>query len=280
MNLFNKSALVKFSLVCFLITSALAINSCKKFREPLTAPEKSFEIKKLALFVENPDASFHFWTEELGLDYTPLANGSFGLKLGSSQLVLKPVYYGAPKYHFAINIPSNQIENALDWLINKDGKYPDGPKNPVKIWTDSESGPQIIRRDLYNAHSVYFSDPAGNVIELIAKHELNNQQPGPFNKSMFLNISEVSVVTKDIRKAAELLENNFGVKQLEGSTSSFKPVGGLNGYLVLIVPGRPLGPNPDVQAFPYEMEITVKHTEILLDPLLIPQSAGKIKTEL
>ena len=280
MTLFRKSAIVKLCMIGFLVTTALTISSCKKFREPFTAPEKSFEIRQLVLAGRNPDANFHFWTQELGLDFTLSNNGTFGVQLGTSRLIFNPSpTFIVPRYHFAINIPSNQIENALEWLINKDGKFPDGPKNPVKIWTDSESGPQIIRRDLYNAHSIYFSDPAGNVIELVARHDLNNAQPGPFNKSMFLNISEVSVVTKDIRKAAQLLESNFGVKEIEGSTSSFKPVGGLNGYLVLIVPGRPLGPNPDVQAYPYGMEITIKHSEVLED-ILIPQSAVIIKTEL
>jgi catechol 2,3-dioxygenase-like lactoylglutathione lyase family enzyme len=260
--------------------TALSINSCKKFREPFVVPEKSFEIRQLVLLGRNPDENFHFWTEELGLDFEQNSSGSFRVQLGTSRLVFNPSpTFIVPRYHFAINIPSNQIENALEWLINKDGKFPDGPKNPVKIWTNSESGAQITRRDLFNAHSIYFSDPAGNVIELVARHDLNNAQPGPFTKSMFLNISEVSIVTRDIRKAAPLLESIFGVSEIEGSTNSYKPIGGLNGFFVLIVPGRPLGPNPDVQAFPYQMEITVKHTEILED-LLIPQSAVVIKTEL
>lgn len=270
---------------------ASLMSSCEDRLDPLTIPEKSFKIHELKIrarygtnftkLIKTRD----FYTQLLGLpEIVNSVNYVYTIQIGESLLTFQPsnldptkedTYF--PQYHFTIAIPSNQIENCLDWLMNKDGKYPDGPSEPIPLWNDYQTGAEIVRRNLYNSQSIFIKDPAGNVVEILARHDMNNTQEGDFNKSMFLGITEVGIVTREIRKSAKLLKDTFGVEEVAGSSNSFKPVGGPTGLLKLIVPGKPWIPTDNELAVAHEMELTVRHTE-LLDPILIPESGTLLKT--
>ena len=259
--------------VTVLVITGVSINfSCAKEETPYDLTGKSLEILELKILTKNFEQSRKFWIENLGLELLPPQppllpnNFEFTVKVGNSRLhfVKANIAPGMeditfPQYHFAFNIPSNQIENALSWLQNYGNQFTDGPSTPVKIWVKEGTGAEIIRRDRYNAHSVFFSDPGGNMIELVARHNLNNQQEGNFNKSMFLNISEVAIVTKDVRESAKIIKDNFDVTEVPGTTSGFKPLGGENGLIDLVVPGRPWEPTDSQIATSWPMTITIKH---------------------
>ncbi len=46
----------------------------------------------------------------------------------------------------------------------------------------------------WHARSVYFFDPAGNIVELIARDDLNDVADGAFSSRQFRNISETGLV--------------------------------------------------------------------------------------
>jgi hypothetical protein len=75
------------------------------------------------------------------------------------------------------------------------------------------------------------------------------------------------------------LKEIFGVEDVVGSSNSFKPIGGATGLLKLIVPGKPWIPTDNELAVSHEMELTIRHSEVL-DPILLPQSGVTIKTVL
>ena len=41
--------------------------------------------------------------------------------------------------------------------------------------------PDIVDYSHWNAHSIFFLDPGGNVVEYIARHDLKNGAPGAFS---------------------------------------------------------------------------------------------------
>jgi hypothetical protein len=49
----------------------------------------------------------------------------------------------------------------------------------------------------WRAKSVYFFDPAGNIIELIARFDLNNASSEKFSSEQFLSLSEIGLVFPD-----------------------------------------------------------------------------------
>ena len=102
-----------------------------------------------------------------------------------------------PFYHFAINIPSNKIEEAKNWLSNR-----------VKLLWMEDYENDIADFVNWHAKSVYFYDPAGNILELIARFDLHNPSTQPFSSKQFFSIDEAGVVFKQNdfdQKISELL---------------------------------------------------------------------------
>jgi catechol-2,3-dioxygenase len=77
-----------------------------------------------------------------------------------------------------MNIPENKIEEAQDWLLQHNCKLLKATPNEV---IDVEKN--IVYFHTIHAHSVYFYDPAGNLVELIARHHLNNSSIKQFDVS-------------------------------------------------------------------------------------------------
>ena len=269
------------------------LSSCYDDRlDPLTIPEKPFEIVELNLRARRLEQNRFFWETLMGFTVVdaPSAN-QYTLRIGQEndekqtlltfrKSTLPPTLEDSffPQYHFTISIPSNQIESCLEWILQQKAINPaTNEEVTIPLWKDYLNGAEIIRRNLYNSQSVFIEDPAGNVVELLARHVMNNTQDGPFNNNMFIGISEVGIVTRDVRKTAALLKETFGVEDVVGSSNSFKPMGGATGLLKLIVPGKPWIPTENELAVDHEMELTIRHTEVL-DPILLPKSGVLLKT--
>ncbi len=71
---------------------------------------------------------------------------------------------GKPFYHFAFNIPENKIEAASNWQRERTPLLPIPPR-----LQDSRYPNDVVNYAHWNAHSVFFFDPAGNVVEYIAR---------------------------------------------------------------------------------------------------------------
>jgi catechol 2,3-dioxygenase-like lactoylglutathione lyase family enzyme len=254
-------------------------SSCKKENlDPIEAPEFSFDIRELELRVDDLQKNMAFWSQVMGFELLINGGDYFTVRIGASRLTFrKKNTLDPPINHFSINIPRNQVENALDWLKNEGGKYADGPTAPVTIVKDEITNAEIINKPLYNANSVFFNDHAGNIIELISRNELDTVVEGPFSREQFLRISEVSVITRNSRDCQEKLEEEFGAKPFPRGTSGYTQVGGVNGVMLLVIPGRPWIPTESVVAFPYDTVITVQHPQE--KEFLLPGSPALIRTE-
>jgi len=263
------------------------LSSCYDDRlDPLTIPEKPFEIIELNLRARRLNQNRFFWETLMGFTVIDAPSVSqYTLQVGNTKLTfrqstiqpeLEDTFF--PQYHFTISIPSNQIESCLEWVLSQKATNPaTNEEATIPLWKDYITDAEIIRRNLYNSQSVFIQDPAGNVVELLARHVMNNTADGPFNNGMFIGISEVGIVTRDVRKTAALLKETFGVEEVLGSSNSFKPMGGATGLLKLIVPGKPWIPTDNELAVDHEMELTIKHTQ-QLDPILLPKSGVLLKT--
>src|SRR5512139_1462526 len=71
-------------------------------------------------------------------------------------------------YHFAFNIPKNQFRSAKNWLTSR-----------TSIMHD-KSGKEDFESKSWSSDSIYFLDAAGNVLEFIARHTLQNGVEGSF----------------------------------------------------------------------------------------------------
>ncbi|MDP5201735.1 VOC family protein [Flavobacterium sp. DG2-3] len=131
-------------------------------------------------------------------------------------------------YHFAFNIPENQLEEAIEWCQNK--------VDLILI----EDKKVITHFENWNAHAVYFYDNNGNLLEFIARHDLNNEQVGEFNSASILNISEIGIVNENPLELGKQLIEEHGLHFFSKNDNSefFSAIGDDNGLLILVRPNR------------------------------------------
>ena len=117
-----------------------------------------------------------------------------------------------PYYHFAFNIPENKINEAIKWLEKK-----------VELIEYGESN--LISFPNWNAHSVYFYDPAGNIVEFIARHNLPNSTDREFSSESILNISEVGMPVTSVKNYCNTLNQMLDENLWWGNLETFAAIG-------------------------------------------------------
>src|SRR4030095_14814415 len=143
------------------------------------------KIKRLVLQTSYLETLKEFYSSILELPVQVMNEEKILIKVCATDLIVSETKTGEPFYHFAINIPSNKIEEAKSWLSSK-----------VKLLWMEEYKSDIADFVNWRAKSVYFYDPAGNVLELISRFDLNNKSRRRFSSEQFLSISEVGLVFK------------------------------------------------------------------------------------
>jgi catechol 2,3-dioxygenase-like lactoylglutathione lyase family enzyme len=127
-----------------------------------------------------------FYKTAMGLPVDSKNENETSIIIGGTELVFRQVSAADPFCHFAINIPANKIEEAKGWLSGR----------VELIWMDDYKS-DIADFVNWHAKSVYFFDPAGNIVELIARFDLHNKTDELFSSAQFLSISEMGLVIKE-----------------------------------------------------------------------------------
>jgi len=178
------------------------------------------KINQLEIFTPNLAAQITFYTQNLGLDIIEQNDNFATFKVGYSKLKITYRANFSP-YHFAINIPSNQAEEALNWL-----------KNQVEILKDE--GSEIQYFDFWEANAIYFYDADNNIVEFIARKRLNQISNQPFDKNSLIAISEIGIPTADISRVYKILNEATNIPIYSGSLERFCAIGDDNGLFIVI----------------------------------------------
>jgi len=177
------------------------------------------DIQELTLSAADLTAQHNFYENVLKLPVIESDEQHLVIRAGKTQLE----FVHAPVqgiYHFAFNIPENQFAEARDWLSVPRIRAKDGRD---EFFIES-----------WNAHNVYFYDPAGNILELIARHTLPNASTEPFSEKSLLNISEIGIAAQDVKAFTESSSlPNYG-----SPSDDFAPLGDENGLLIIVKIGR------------------------------------------
>jgi catechol-2,3-dioxygenase len=136
-----------------------------------------------------------------------------GPAYGSTRLRFEPG--PAVCSHFAVNVPPQRFEEAVDWARER-----------VQLVDDDVPFPA------WRARSAYFFDPGGNIVELIARE----RAPGD---DLFLEISEVGLPVAEVGAAVEWLESELGLPHFSGNRRDFSAVGDDRGLFIVVPVGRP-----------------------------------------
>lgn len=201
-------------------------------------------IKEVILLTDKLAELKSFYSQTLELELISESETSFTVKTSDSYLTFQnSIQIKNPFYHFAFNIPENRFKEAKEWCLQRVGL--------IKL-----DGEDEFDFKSWNAHSVYFYDSAGNIIELIARHNLKNSSEKKFTGGSLLNISEVGLPVHDVKSFFDNVNMNFNIPDFSGDLKTFTAAGDDNGLFIIVNDGRKWFPDcPDAKIFPTTVKI-------------------------
>ena len=117
-------------------------------------------------------------------DLPDFYGGELGLPLDGDAVVIGEtrlrfhVEEGGAFYHFALLVPGDRFGAAFEWGQQR-----------VELLGD------VFEFENWDAEAVYFHDPAGSIVELIAHHGLEeNRRSGEFTADELIGFSELGIV--------------------------------------------------------------------------------------
>lgn len=165
-----------------------------------------------------------FYGNVLELPIEQSTDEYFQLSIGTSTIIFRHSDLQT-SYHFAINIPGNQFTLAKHWAKER-------------VLLNREASVDEIYYARFEADAFYFEDPTGNVIELIARRNVDKWSD--FSIESFLNLSEVSITTPFVEETGEKLQSIgipiSGHVQIEPDELNF--LGKKDTFILLVPPQR------------------------------------------
>lgn len=213
-------------------------------------------IRHLVLATGDPASLRPFYADALGLPVSDTASG-FVVAVGESAVEFRQADTGTePFYHVAFSVPGGRIDAAAEWLAAR-----------TDLLTDD--GQERFRYEFIGADAIYAADPAGNVLELLARDgrdcperpEMAGKNRGeedePFGPASFLDVGEIGIVTADVCGAAQRLDEAFDIPGEPNEDGDFAYLGDAAGAFVLVAPGRQWYPT-DQEAAPAPLTAVVE----------------------
>lgn len=178
-------------------------------------------IQRLILYTHALEPMRKFYAETLGLHMIMDQKRSFSVLVGGTQLEFHALEVTC-RYHFAFNVPPGQIESARQWLEARTPILPHGDQS-------------IVEFPNWKARAVYFHDPAGNIVELIARDELHFFPQGEFGRDHFAGVSEIGLAVHDMDASTRRILEETGEPVYWRGGEDFLAAGDVHG-LMLFVP--------------------------------------------
>jgi D-alanyl-D-alanine carboxypeptidase len=173
--------------------------------------------------------------------------GVVAVRVGETVLELREAA-GAPFYHFALLVPGDRFDAAHAWAADR-----------VELLPDGDSGEDVFDFTSWDAKAVYFHDPAGSIVELIAHRGIGEAGgTGAFAPFELLGLSEVGIVG-DPPSLADELERELDLHVWDGTVDGVERlafVGEKARTLILCRVGRPWLPTGrPAEAHPIEVTL-------------------------
>jgi len=178
------------------------------------------KIEEIILFTNQVEKQKEFYQHVLDFDLVFNSEEKISFKIGDSLLSFQ-YKKDVKAAHFAFNIPSNRIDDALVWL-----------KERVTILPDGEA--DISNFESWNAQAIYFYDADHNIVEYIARQDLNIASGKAFSSKSILSISEIAMATTDISEIYETISSIKPIPVFDGNFERFCALGNHEGLFILI----------------------------------------------
>ena len=171
----------------------------------------------------------NFYGRELGIDLRVASADRFSFAIGETEIEFV-AGSGEPFYHFALLLPGNRFVEAREWASAR-----------TELLPDPGSGETRFDFENWDAYACYFEDPAGNIVELIAHHGIDEMAAhGKFQHTELVGLSELGLVGDPPAMAAPLAQQ-LGLELWDGTVDEpgrLAFVGERARTLILSPPGR------------------------------------------
>lgn len=212
------------------------------------------KLEHIQIQTSNIQKTAAFYQDILELPIIEKTIGSVSIQAGNSILkfIEEPSFQSI--YHFAFNIPENKLNEAIEWCRNK-----------VAL-IGIEDQDVITNFENWNAHAVYFYDNSGNLLEFIARHDLDNSQNKAFSSKSILNISEIGIVNENPLELGNELISKYDLNFFSKNTNSeaFAAIGDDEGLLIMVRPNRNWYPT-QIPSESNPVKITLENDENTID---------------
>ena len=184
--------------------------------------------KEIMLQTKDIHKLYDFYKNKLQLKVAKPNSNTVSIEAGKTTSIFKQTGSAEKSfYHFAFNIPSNKIEEAVEWLKNKvDLIWIEDYKNYIAEFTN------------WNARSIYFPDAVGNIVELIARCDLHDKVDETFSSQHIRNVSEIGVVFNaeqfDKRVNELIHQNQLEYYSKQPPLKHFRAIGDDEGLFIVV----------------------------------------------
>lgn len=183
-------------------------------------------INKVKLYSNRLREMQDFYVGLLGFQLVNRTEELLVIRAGESILEFHSDYtLKNPFYHFAFNIPSNQFDQAKEWI-------------KTKVPLNQENGKEEVYFDKLEESSLYFMDPSENIVEFISRKSAPKAFD-IFSVQQILNLSEVNITTDDVQTGVSCLDTfGLSIRNGDGIRESVNFMGELDSFVVVGRVGR------------------------------------------
>lgn len=202
-------------------------------------------VDEVELSVPDLEASRAFYAGVLQLAELP-ADSGLALAAGRTRLTFRAAPAGVrPRYHIAFSVPLARFDAARRLVA---------ARTPLI----TAGGDEVIIHVSWDAVAFYFRDPAGSILECIARRAEPADDPSAPEAPGIGCVCEVGVVVDDVPAVAATLRGTLGVAPFRGSEGdTFTALGDEEGLLIVVQRGREWYPSTGLAADPAPLQLTL-----------------------
>lgn len=186
------------------------------------------KILELELLSDDVSKTEAFYNQVLGLETLYRDHFSVSFHAGATKLTFHSSKNVKPVYHFAFDVPNNKLLEAFSWIESKTAIMYVIPPDKIADFYN------------WNAKSFYFYDNNGNILEFIARNDLDNASEKSFDGKSILSVSEIGLVSKNVTAQCDELFEKYGLTPYskQPKLPKFIVLGTVTGLFILVEENR------------------------------------------
>ncbi|AOW09615.1 VOC family protein [Flavobacterium gilvum] len=193
------------------------------------------KILELELLSDDIPKTEIFYNRVLGLETLYCDSSTVSFQVGITKLTFHVSQNEKPVYHFAFDVPNNKLLEAFSWIEDKTEIMYVVPPDKIADFYN------------WNAKSFYFYDNNRNIIEFIARYDLNNATEKPFDGKSIISVSEIGLVSINVNEQCDELFETYGLTPYskQPKLPKFIVLGTVTGLFILVEENRNWYPTTD-----------------------------------